>query len=519
MFKKTRVRQIIELLQKDLSDRDISVTLGVSRNSVARIRNQSDAELLEWDELLAMTDDELYRLFYPDKFKSKSSYTPVDYAYVHKELSKVGVTEMLLWEEYCDACKEKGLKSCSYMTFTRGYKKYTTDKNYTNHIEHKPGIRLEVDWSGPTMSYIDPDKNEKCTAYLFVATFPYSQYTYVEATSSMLQSDWLQCNINMFDFFEGTPVKIVCDNLKTGVITHPKHGEVVLNDAYLSLAEHYQVAVMPAAVKKPKEKPSVEGSVGKIARKIIGMLRNEVFYSLDGLNRGIRKALDKLNHKEFQKRNGSRWSIFEAEEKPLLRPLPLIPYEICEWDYKHKVHPDSHIWFDKGQYSVPSDYLNTYVDIKHSSTMVYIYAGSKKIAEHKRLPKGIRNGKRTDPTHLPYPQYVPDTVESTLKKAETIGRYTHTVISRLYDEAKLKEQALLDVKAILDISGMYSPKILDEACCLALKDFHKITYNTLIPYVKKISKSKKKKIDKNSNTVTSKGIVRGADYYRNGGAE
>lgn len=140
--------------------------------------------------------------------------------------------------------------------------------------------------------------------YLFVATFPYSQYTYVEATASMNQSDWLYCNVHMLESFEGSPVKIVCDNLKTGVITHPKHGEVVLNDAYLSFAEHYQVAIMPAEVKKPKQKASVEGSVGKIARKIIGMLRNETFHFLVALNCGIKGALDKLNSKEFQKRNG-----------------------------------------------------------------------------------------------------------------------------------------------------------------------------------------------------------------------
>ena len=303
MFKKTRVRQIIELLQKDLSNSMISEILSVSRNSVARIRNKSDERKLEWDELLSMTDDELYRLFYPEKFKPKNCYAPVDYAYVHGELSKGGVTETLLWEEYVEKSKKEGTKPCSYPTFARGYKQYTVNKNYTSRVEHKPGITVEVDWSGPTMSYIDADTGSEHTAYLFVATLPYSQYTY---------------------------------------------GEIILNDAYLSFAEHYQVAIIPAAVKKPKQKPSVEGAVGKIARKIIGMLGNETFYSLEGLNRGIRKNLDKLNDKAFQKRTGSRKTIYEVEEKPLLRPLPFIPYEICEWSYEHKVHPNSHIWFDKG---------------------------------------------------------------------------------------------------------------------------------------------------------------------------
>lgn len=100
----------------------------------------------------------------------------------------------------------------------------------------------------------------------------------------------------MLEFFEGSPVKIVCDNLKTGVITHPKHGEIVLNDAYLSFAEHYQIAIMPAEVRKPKQKSSVEGSIGKIARKIIGMLRNEFKQFKTELKRLINSVLKNCPH-------------------------------------------------------------------------------------------------------------------------------------------------------------------------------------------------------------------------------
>lgn len=335
----------------------------------------------------------------------------------------------------------------------------------------------------------------------------------------MNQSDWLYCNVHMLEFFEGSPVKIVCDNLKTGVITPPKHGEVVLNDAYLSFAEHYQVAIMPAEVRKPKQKPSVEGSVGKIARKIIGMLRHETFHSLEALNSGIMDALAKLNSKEFQKRNGSRRILFETEEKPMLRALPLIPFEICEWSYNHKVGPNSHIWFEKGQYSVPSDYLNQYVDVRYNNAIVYIYSSHKLIAEHKRLPSGLKNGKRTEASHLPYPVYIPETVESTTAKAEEIGTNTTTVVCRIYENAKIKEQALMDVRSVLDIASIYGEKTLEEACRRALKDFHMITYNTPIPYIKDISKSKKNKMKSENEKEQKHGIVRGADYYRKEGTK
>ena len=81
----------------------------------------------------------------------------------------------------------------------------------------------------------------------------------------------------MFHYFGGTPVKVVCDNLKTGVTLHPKQGEIILNDAYLTLGEYYQVAIIPTGVKKPKHKPSVEGTVGNVATAIIARLRNETY--------------------------------------------------------------------------------------------------------------------------------------------------------------------------------------------------------------------------------------------------
>lgn len=514
MFKKTKVRAILELLNKNLSAREIAKTLSVSRNSVAYVKDAYDKSDKEWDEISAMNDDEIYSYFYPHKFTPRNRFAPVDYAYVHSELKKVGVTETLLWEEYCAKCDKEGVKHCCFATFANGYKRYIADKNYTSHIIHKPAVTLEVDWSGPSMSYEDPDKNEMVKAYLFVATFPYSQYTYVEAVSSMDQFNWLACNVHMLHFFEGAPVKIVCDNLKTGVTAHPKHGEIVLNESYLSFAEYYNVAIMPAGVKKPKQKASVEGSVGKIARKIIGKLRNETFHSLEGLNSAIQKTLQELNSTPFQKREGSRKTVFELEEKPFLRSLPLIPYEICSWSYSHKVHPNSHIWFEKGQYSVPSGYIGKSVDVKYNNSQVFIYYSHELIASHKILPKGTRNGKRTENSHLPYPLYTPDTVESTLKKAKEIGANTYVVITRLYENAKVKNQAVVDAKAILDIASVFGGECLEAACRNALKDFHLITYGTLMTYVKELLKTKKYSNSVVTKETSAKGIVRGANYYR-----
>lgn len=514
MFKKTKVRGILELLGKNLSAREVSKVLSVSRNTVAEVQALFLQSGKSWEDISEWDDDRIYELFYPDKFKYKPAYAPVDYSYVHKELKKTGVTEKLLWEEYCARCAKDGVNACSYITFAKNYKKFTADKNYTSHIEHKPGLEVEVDWSGSAMSYIEPDTGERVTAYLFVAAMPYSQMIYVEAATSMNEKAWLSCHVNMFQFFGGTPVKIVCDNLKTGVTSHPKRGEIILNEAYLSLGEYYSVAIMPTGVKKPKQKASVEGSVGKIATAVIAKLRNDVFTSLAALNAGIRKAVKEFNDKPFQKRSGSRRSIFETEEKSYLRALPLIPYEVCEWSYGHKVGSNSHIWWKKGQYSVPYKYTGCKVDVKFNSHLVFIYHNRTEIAKHQILPAHMANGMRTEQAHLPFPLRKNLSADAMRERARETGPKTFEVIRRMFDEAKVEEQPMQTAKAILSISDIYSPEVLERACDKALRQYHMPYYKTIYFHAKSINSAKERTEFKENNRKT--GIIRGADYYRKG---
>lgn len=515
MYKKTKPRSILELLNKGLSEREVSAVLNCSRNTIAAVLERCRKYGKSWDDLKEMTDDQAYELLYPDRFHQTHDYVPVDFNYVHSELKKVGVTLKLLWEEYCAECESKGLKHCAYQTFTLNYYKYTNTKNYTSHVVHKPGVTVEVDWSGPTMSYVNPDTGEIITAYLFVATFPYSQYGYVEAANDMREKAWLDCHVHMFEYFGGAPVKVVCDNLKTGVVSHPKKGDIVLNDAYLALGEYYNVAIMPTGVKKPKHKASVEGTVGKIATAVIARLRNERFTSLSSLNKAILNAVNEYNNRPFQKREGSRSIIYNTQEKAYLRSLPLVPYEVCEWSYGHKVGNNSHISFNKGQYSVPNKYIGSKVDVKYNSNLVFIYYNKTEIAKHEILPKGSINGMRTDESHLPYPLKKHLTSYELLDSARDIGPKTFEVISRMYDEAKVREQPTQTVKGILSIADTYSAEILEEACAVALKQYHIPYYNTIYKYAKQLNAAIEKKAFREVNKNT--GIVRGADYYKKGG--
>lgn len=511
MFKKTRIRRILEYQQSGMSARMIAQMLHVSRNTINEALTKLDSSGQTLETALAMDDEALYAWFYPEKFRTKENFAEVDYGYIHVELKRQGVTLKLLWEEYVANCRKDNQPYYSYSTFTRNYSTYVHRSNYTSAIRHRPGETVEVDWAGKKMSYTDRDSGQVIPVYLFVATLPYSQYVYVEATEHMEETDWLSCHVNLFRFLGRTPIKVVCDNVKTAVLSHPRHGVAVLNENYLSLAEHYSVAIVPAGVRKPKQKASVEGSVGKITTHIIARLRDEAFYSLRGINEAIQKLVREFNEKPFQKRAGSRKIVFEAEEKPCMKELPLLPYEVCEWSYRCKVGPDSHIWLFRCRYSVPYRFIGKYVDVKYTAHQVYVYHNQKEIARHERYPKSTRNEIRTDESHLPLPLKRSETVETLLETAQGIGPNAYRVVSDMFETAKVKNQPAMDVGALIALKKAYSKDTLEHACEKALEAHEHPNYKDVRELMPKKPRNRVEKAVK-----ASQGIVRGPEYYNGG---
>jgi len=121
------------------------------------------------------------------------------------------------------------------------------------HLNHKPGEIMQVDWAGDTASVVDTDNGDPIPVYVFVATLPYSGYSYVEGFFSMNQDCWTTAHVNAYKYFGGVARIIQCDNLKTGVLRHGRD-EVELNKSYQELAEHYGTAILPARVRSPRIK-------------------------------------------------------------------------------------------------------------------------------------------------------------------------------------------------------------------------------------------------------------------------
>lgn len=456
MARKINVKLIMELRDAGLSRSSIASTRHISRHSVSDVFNIADERGIRYADIRSLEETEIYRLFYPEKHASETMYGDPDYDHVHQELKKVGVTLKLLHEEYVDRCERSGEIPMGKTKFNEGYAEYTIANRLTNHLEHKPGERAEVDWSGPTMHYIDSSTGEAITAYLFVGTLPYSQYSYVEPCLDMKMDTFIRCHIHMYEYFGGVPVRTVCDNLKAGVVTHPREGEIILTDDYAALGSHYMTAIMPAGVRKPKQKPSVEGTVGKIATAIIARCRNDVYYSFADLKKSVSDKLHKFNHEPFQKREGSRYEAL-LEEREFLRPVPDTPYEVSEWVYGRAVNLDFHVVYKKNRYSCPYQYAKKKVDLKVTDQTIEIYCKGERLITHSRFPDYMKNKYSTHPEDMPpaFRNIVEWDDERIRNWAGSIGRSTRIVIDRLFDSVGIKEQGYNPCLAVLRLSRTY----------------------------------------------------------------
>ena len=470
MARKINVKLILELREAQLSRNTIADSRHFARNSVSDVFRIAEERGITYSDVRSLSEAEVYSMFYPDRHAVENIYSFPDYEQVHRELRKVGVTLYLLWEEYQSKCRSEGTLPVGKTKFYKGYQDFVISKKLTNHIDHKSGEKVEVDWSGKTMSYIIRDTGEIVTVNLFVATLPYSQYSYVEACPDMKMDSFLRCHVHMYEYFGGVPTRTVCDNLKTGVVKHPKDGDIVLTQDYEALGLHYMTAIMPTGVRKPKQKASVEGTVGKIATAIIARLRNRTFYSLPELNKAIAEKLYDFNRAPFLKREGSRAEVFE-EEKRDLHPLPSLPFQIAKWVYGRAIGLDFHVVYEKNRYSCPYQYAEKkLVDLRITESTLEIYCRDERLTTHNLFPEYVKNRYSTHEEDMPpeFRKIQPWDDERIRNWAARIGPNTLKVINCIFSNVPIKEQGYNPSLSILKLSNKYSDCRLETACELAL---------------------------------------------------
>lgn len=516
MVRKIKAKLVLRLRAEGFSGRQIAAQ-GMSRHSVAAVIDAADREGLSWDEVADLDEQDVYARLFPGRGEHVSVHAQPDWEQVHKELARVGVTLKLLHGEYVDDCRTSGVTAMGYDRFCKNYQQHVLIAGAASRVGHKAGQTIEVDWSGKTMMLTDPVTGAVTRVYLFVATLPFSRFAFVEPCLDMRQDTWLRAHVAMFDAFGGTTPRIVPDNLKTGVIKHPHEGEIVLNDAYRELAAHYSAAVLPGRVKKPKDKASVEGTVGNIATAVIAALRHQQFATLADLRAAIYERVAVFNAQPFQKRAGSRTSVFTAEERPMLRPLPAVPYEIASWVYARRVQKNGHVVFDKNFYSVPYAHIGTAVDLRVTDTMIEIFAGDQRIASHLLAPPGVVNDYRTHDSHVPDGgRYEPWDATRVRQWASRIGPDTTTVVNRIFESVTIDEQGLDAALAVLRLTRRYGGERVEVAAGIALTSVHSPRYAHLRPILESRQDRQPHAAEQPASAADAGGYVRGADYYAGG---
>jgi transposase len=518
MVRKIRAKLVLQLRAEGLSGRAIAASQGMSRKSITAVLEAADAAGVVWDDIANSSEGEVYARLFPGRGEHQSVFVQPDWDQVHREMARVGVTLKLLHGEYADSRTAAGEPVMGYDRFCRTYQRHVLVTGVASRVGHKAAQTVEVDWSGPTMQLTDPVTGKPRPVYLFVGCLPFSRYAFVEPALDMKQDTWLRAHVAMFEAFTGSVPRIVPDNLKTGVIKHPREGEVVLNDAYREMAAHYSAAVLPGRIRAPKDKASVENTVAHVATWVIAGLRQQQFTSLPELRAAIIDRVAAYNAEPFQKRPGSRASVFAAEEQPLLTALPAAAYEISKWVYGRRVGRNGHVVWERNYYSVPFAHVGTMVDLRITDRVLQAYRGSERLTSHLLLPESAANEYRTNDADLPagekYRQWDPDRVR---EWAGRIGPAAVTVVNRTFESVPVAEQGLDAALAVLRLSRRYSAERLEAACRLALAGHVR---SPRYAHLQPILATEQDKIaglrPSRDERVEHGGYVRGAEYYAGG---
>ena len=510
----TKYREILRLKNLGFSERNIAISCGVSRNTVSKVLKRADELNIHWPLDFDMTDAVLEETLFPKERSATNKRMP-DFDYIRKELLRNGVNKKLLWVEYCEECRMNGDEPLMYSHFCYYIQKDEEKRRATMHIPRKPGEQIEVDWAGDPAHIIDPDTGEVIDAWLFVGVLTYSQYAFVEAFINEKTNNWIKAHNHMFSFFGGTTPILVSDNCTTAV-NHKQSTWYTpeLNTTYHEMAEFYNIAILPARVRKPKDKPNVEGSVGKISTWITAALRNGQYFSLAELNEAIREKLTAYNARKFEQKECSRQSLFLGEEMPLLASLPATPFELCEWK-QATVQFNYHIAVDKMYYSVPYKYIKNKVDVRITDTTIEIFYQHNRIASHKRL-HGRPGQYSTIVEHMPenHQKFLEWNGDRFRKWADSIGPDTAKVVDAILTSGRVEQQSYRGCMGLLKLADKYSAAKLEEACKKALTFCSSPSYKS----IKNLLTTMKSDVEDtipNTATINTKprGITRGARYY------
>ncbi len=466
-----RLRRLIQLLERGHSQRSICTELKMGRNVASGYINKVKSFNLLYDELLSLDDERLSNLLTNSSvsFEKRSpSYDLLserlpDYA---KELSKIGVTKLLLWEEY----RKENPEGYEYTQFKHYLNHYLDNKKSSYHNQHTPCYELQVDFAGDPLYIFDRSSGERKECPVLICTLPYSGYTFVMALRSAKQEYFYHALSICLNFIGGVPESIKSDNMSQWVRRTDRY-EPSFTDAATQWSVHYNTTLIAARVAKPKDKASVESHVNIVYQRVYARLRNEKPYTIETLNTLIMELVSDHNNRIMQGRTHSRLQRFLAEEKPFLRQLPEDMF-VFRYRKQFKINVTYHVQLneDKHYYSVPYQYIGKEAVLSYDCEDVEIYVGLTRISCHKR--EYAEGGYTTILEHMPehhraYKKSKEYNAEYYLRKAAEIGPCTRSVVESILETGMFMQQNYNSCLGLIRLTNRYASERVEAACSRA----------------------------------------------------
>lgn len=502
-----QIKQVQQLHQDGISIKEIQRRMNISRNSIRKyIRKLGNHN--------ALSDRELAEKAYENEqqlLKTKRLHELIQYfKETDKELHRTGVTRRLLWTEYM-LRHDQGY---GYSQYCYHLKEWFKQSDLAMHMEYTPGDLVMIDFAGKKQRYVDKHTGEVISCEVFVACMPYSGLIFCCAVPSQQTNDFAHCINQMMRFYGAVPKTILCDNLKTAVVRSDKY-EPVFTQLCYQLSEHYQTTFSATRPREPRDKAMVEKSVSIVYNHIYGPLRNEIFYSIEDLNRAMMQKLILLNDKAYKNSPYSRMYFFDQQERQTLKTLPSGPYEVKKVATL-TVQRNYHIQLseDKHYYSVPYQYVGKKIEVYYDDREVAVYFNYERIALHTR--NTYTRMYHTLPEHMPpNHQHMHEVKgwnkEDLLKQANQMGVGIARAASLILESNFLIEQNYKSCYGMLMLKNKYSIARLEAACNRALQA-PRVNY-TMIKNI--LERGLDKAIpDTTPNTTPTHENIRGKEHYQ-----
>ena len=521
-------RSIMALLLAGRSYRQVVAAVGCSHRDVAAVRKVITDRGITAEGLAQMSQEDLRALFPDGRARVSGQYDTPDFARVVSSMkANRHFTLLQAWRVYVGSGSVQ--RKYGYSQYCHLFGDYAVRNDLVATLHHEPGRAMFVDWAGDTLPVLDAVTGQVVKAYLFVAVLPFSGCLYCRAFTDMRMDSWVGGHVGAFEFYAGVPQIVVPDNALTA--THRKtRGEAArfVSDRYQQMADHYGTAVVPARVRKPRDKAAVESAVNVVNLRVIGYLAEEVWTTLAELNDAIAERVGEINHDIRRVDGSTRFERFSTDEAPALVPLPDEPFEQVDWK-QAKVGRNYHVTVDYQHYSVPHVLAGQLLRVRLTATRVTVFDGQQVAAEHVRK-HGRKGQYATDPAHVPAQhRQVPGLWSRRwfTDRASVFGPATVTVIEQILDRHVIEAQGYLDCQNILETLGKRNKAKLEAACQLALNARAHPTYSTLKRLMAGIEGDQDKPAPaapaaSNRKNTTEHGeqqpgvFVRGADYYAQG---